>query len=690
MANNFLLELGTEEIPAGPLAGAIEALGPSMTRALSTHRLSYQGDLKVVGTPRRLTVFVGDLVDSQPDLAERVVGPPARVAFDSSGAPTKAAEGFARKNGVMISSLRRESIEGRSGEYVVCSRTEEGRQTEELLGEIVTSVVTTLAWPKSMRWGDGRHFAFVRPIQWLVCLFGENIIDLTLAGVKSSDRSRGHRFLHPDPFVVSADFDNYSQALKERFVIVDPAARRQLITCELRRLEREANAVVRQDDELVAEVANLLEYPVGIVGNFDPNYLEVPAPIIVSAMRGHQRYFAMEDSEGNLSNQFATIAGTVTRDKQVVARGNERVLAARLADAKFFFDEDQKTSLDDFGVRLNGVVFHKKLGTVGAKVNRIANLASRFAAHLNIDEALAKRAALLCKADLVSKAVYEFPDLQGVMGRHYAIAAGEHPDVAIAIEEHYLPRGANDELPKTDLGALVGLADRIDTVVGGFAVGLAPSGSADQFGLRRAGLGILHILLSRGWDLSLSHLIDAAATELEGMTEIPDSLRQEISEFFRVRLLGLLADHPRDCVEAALAAGYTVVPDAKARAQAVANLRTRADFEPLATAFKRVANILKGTSSASEPLVERFVSDDERLLWTTFSDIRGRISEHLSDGDYESALVVLAELKAPVDRFFTNVLVNVDDLEIRDNRLALLSSINATFTRIADFRQLAV
>ena len=690
MANNFLLEIGTEEIPAGPLTSAIESLGPSMDRALSAHRLSYQGEIKVVGTPRRLTVFVGNLIDSQPDLRERVVGPPARVAFDHSGAPTKAAQGFARKNGVELSSLRRESIEGRDGDYVVCTRAEAGRPTEELLGEIVTTVVTTMAWPKSMRWGDGRHFAFVRPIQWLVCLFGEKVIDLTLAGVNSSDRSRGHRFLHPDPFVVSADFDSYSQALKERFVVVDPATRRQLITTELCRLERESNAVVRQDDELVAEVANLLEYPVGIIGNFDPHYLEVPAPIIVSAMRGHQRYFAMEDSKGNLTNKFATIAGTVTRDKQVVARGNERVLAARLADAKFFFDEDRKTSLDDFGERLHGVVFHKKLSTVGAKVNRIANLAGRFAAHLNIDEALAKRATQLCKADLVSKVVYEFPDLQGVMGRHYAIAAGEPEAVAVAIEEHYLPRGAGDTLPETDLGALVGIVDRIDTVVGGFAVGLAPSGSADQFGLRRAGLGLLDILLDRGWNLSLSNLIDSAATELEGVAEVSQPLRQEILEFFRTRLLGLLDDYPRDCVEAALAAGYTVVPDAKARAQAVAKLRTRADFEPLASAFKRVANILKGTSSASEPLVERFVSDDERLLWTAFSDIRGRISEHLSDGDYENALVVLAELKAPVDRFFTNVLVNVEDLDIRDNRLALLSSINATFTRIADFRQLAV
>ena len=694
MPLNFILEIGTEEIPAAPLTGALGDLSSGLHAMLEKSRLGFEGAAKdrpqTVGTPRRITVFVEQLAENQADLSELMVGPPARVAFDESGSPTKAAEGFARKNGVELSELRREEVEGRKGEYVVCTRAEAGRSTIEILAEMIPQLITNLPWPKSMRWGDGGGIAFVRPIQWIACVFGDKVVPFEIAGIKSGDKSRGHRFLHPESFTVSSELGKYTQLLKDRLVIVDPATRAEMINSELRRLERESGAWVKPDPELVTEVANLIEYPVGIVGTFDESFLNVPSEIIISAMRGHQRYFAMEDADGKLVNKFATIAGTITRDKAIVARGNERVLAARLSDAKFFFDEDQKTSLDELAKQLDGVVFQKKLGTVGDKVGRIAGLSKTFAAALGVDEAAAERAARICKADLVSKVVYEFPDLQGTMGRAYATAAGEPAEVAAAIEEHYLPRGAGDSLPTTVAGAVVGLADRIDTIVGGFAAGLAPTGSADQFGLRRAAIGVLHVLLDRQWSLPLPTLVSEAAAQLEGTVAVDDKLRADVEEFFRARLLRLLGELPRDCVEAALAAGFSNVPDAQARAQAVAQLRTRDDFEPLATAFKRVANILKGESSDGEPNPDRFITDDERLLWTTFSEIRTRTQAHLDGGDYSSALGVLAELKAPVDRFFDNVMVIDKDPDIRKNRLALLSSINATFTRIADFRQLAV
>ncbi len=689
MPRDLLLEVGTEEIPAAPLDGALAWFRAQIATVLDDQRIGH-GAVSVLGTPRRMAILVADVQDCQRDLSEVVAGPPARIAFDDSGAPTKAAQGFARKNGVELAALRRGEVEGKKGEYVLCTREQSGQPTIEILPAMFSQLLAALPWPKSMRWSDGQGVAFVRPVQWIAALLGDEIVEFEFAGERSAAMSRGHRFLSPDPFRVGSSREAYTSALRERQVIVCPEARRTMIEAELRRLEREHGATVRSDERLVAEVANLVEYPVGLVGNFDASFLEVPEAVIVSAMRGHQRYFAMEHDDGVLANKFAAIAGTITRDREVVSRGNERVLAARLADAKFFFDEDRKSSLDELAKRLEQVVFQKKLGSIGAKVERVASLASSLATELGENAEHAERAARLAKADLVSHVVGEFPDLQGTMGRVYATYAGEPAEVAVAIEEHYLPRGAGDSLPKTATGALVGIADRVDTVVGCFAAGLAPTGSADPYGLRRAALGILTILLDRNWSISIVSLIELAARGLGGAIEVTETVEKDVAEFFRVRFKGLLSELPTDCVEAALAAGYANVPDARARATAVAKLRGRTDFEPLAVAFKRVANILKGAASPSEPDEASFVEDDERALWSSFSDIRSRAESHLEGGDYNSALTILAELKAPVDKFFDAVLVMDENTDVRNNRLALLGQINATFTRIADFRQLAV
>lgn len=692
MPADLLFELGLEEVPAGFLAQGLIDLERLATAALAEDRLGFDR-VRVVGTPRRLVLHVSQVADRQQDLSERLVGPPAKAAWDQAGNLTKAGQGFARKNGVDESALERAEVEGRKGEYLVCTREIAGQPATAVLVPLLERLCQAIPWPKSMRWAH-REESFVRPVHWLVALLGEEVLPVSFIGMKAGRVSRGHRFLAPAPLEVTSRLDAYVSTLREAFVVVEPETRQETIRAELARIERETGATVRPDDALVAEVANLVEYPVAVCGSFDEVYLEVPAEVIVSAMRAHQRYFAMNTTGGELANRFITIAGTVTRDVAVVRAGNERVLAARLADAQFFFREDAKASLEGWAARLADVVFQAKLGSIAAKAQRIGEIARHLAMATGTDAAHTARAAALCKADLVSHMVGEFPELQGIMGMHYARGGGEPEQVATAIAEHYLPRGAGDALPTSDVGAVVGLADRIDTVVGCFAVGLIPSGSADPYGLRRAALAIISILRDRDWPVRLDQLIDWAAVALaeRGKVILEAERRRAVLDFFRTRLRGVLVDTglPADCVDAALTAGFEDVPDVIARAGAVAELRKRPDFEPLATAFKRVANILKGAGAGADPDPGRFAEDAERALWAAFTDVRNRVDARLGEADYGQSLQILAELKEPVDRFFDAVLVMDENEGVRANRLALLGSINATFTRIADFRQLTV
>jgi glycyl-tRNA synthetase beta chain len=687
----LLIEVGTEEIPAGFLTRALVELESAVPAALAAARLTH-GAVHVVGTPRRIGIAVADLAGRQPDVSERVVGPPVQAAFDKAGAPTRAALGFAEKNRVDVASLERSEVAGKKGQYVVCTRSEPGRAAIEVLPSLVTGLLGGISWPKVMRWGTGEH-SFVRPVHWLVVLYGGEVVPVEFVGVRSGRATRGHRFLAPGSIDLDGSRAGYVSALRAAHVIVEPERRRTMITAELARIEKETGARVRPDPALLDEVTFLVEYPVAVCGEFDRAFLEVPEAVIVSAMRAHQRYFAMEDAGGRLANRFTTIAGTVVKDPAVVRAGNERVLAARLADAQFFFREDQKHSPDQLARRLDGVVFQKKLGTLAAKVERVVALARAIAAELGVEATPVARAAALCKFDLTTAMVGEFPDLQGVMGRRYAELAGEDPRVSAAIAEHYLPRGAKDDTPGSDVGSVVGLADRLDTLLRCFDVGLAPTGSADPYGLRRAALGVLRILIARDWRASLTALLSLAGQPGGGLGAAADATRAQVLDFLRARLRGHLVDVEdlaADCVDAALAAGFDDVPDARARAAALSRLRARADFEPLAAAFKRVANILKGEVVSGQPDPSVFVEEDERVLWSSFREIQGRVDGRLGDRDYAGALSVLAELKAPVDRFFDKVLVMDKDERVRANRLALLGRINATFTRIADFRQLSV
>lgn len=689
-AADLLFEIGTEEIPAGYLARALVELKTLAEQRFKAARLE-TGEIVTLGTPRRIALAVRRLADRQADVSEVVTGPPAKAAFDAEGKPTKAALGFAQKNNVPVEALRVVEIAGK-GAYVAATREEKGGETRTLLPRILGELVRAIPWKKSMRWGSLDE-AFVRPVHWIVALYGGELVPVELLGAASGRESRGHRFLAPGAIALDGTLDDYRAKLRQAFVVVDPIARRTMIEAELARVQGEVGARVRPDPELVEEVANLVEYPLAVCGTFDERFLEVPPEVIVSAMRAHQRYFAMATADGKLANRFVTIAGTVTRDPASVQRGNERVLAARLSDAQFFFREDRHVPLEEMQKKLAGVVFQAQLGTIGEKVERLKR---HHAVHkmAGVDHESFDRAASLAKADLVSKMVGEFPDLQGAMGRHYARLAGVPQEVADAILEHYLPRSAQDALPQGALGAALGVADRLDTIVGCFAAGLAPTGSADAFGLRRAALAVLNIVASRGWPTPLGKLVDGAAQELSGRIQWTPALRTQVLEFFKTRLRGLLVEQRKlapDCVDAALGAGFEDVPDAIARAAAVAHLRDRPDFEPLGVAFKRVANILKGEAVRdAQPDGGLFAHASETALWTVFGAVRGRVEALLAAADYDAALRDLATLKPAVDKFFDDVLVMDKDPKIKANRLALLGAINATFTRIADFRQLAV
>ena len=686
MPADLLFELGCEEIPAKMLARALAELPAMVEAKLAAARVAHKG-VRALGTPRRLAVIVKALDERQPDLHEEVVGPPVSVAFAPDGTLTKAGQGFAAKNGVAPESLGKKEVPGKKGQYVVAERHVVGTETRALLPDLLREVIVAIPWPKQMRWGWSET-AFVRPVQWLVALFGGEVVPFSWAGQTAGRKSRGHRFLSPGALEL-ASADGYVEGLRAAHVVVDPNTRRELIEAELRRLEKETGCKVRDDHTLLDEVQHLGEYPVGISGEFNASYLEVPEDIIVTAMRTHLRYFAMERG-GKLANRFATVMATIVRDPKLVQKGNERVLAARLADAKFFFAEDQKHTFEQWNERLDGVVFQAKLGdkakTIGDKVRRIEQIVAALGG-----SETAKLGARLCKADLASTAVGEFPELQGVMGRHYAQLAGKGDAVAKVIEQHWWPKGQGAALPETDEAALVAIADKIDTIVGCFAVGLEPTGSADPFGLRRAAIGIWQILLDRGWHDIGHRAFQAAAAALAQQGVKTDAI-PGIEDFFKARLRGIFLDQgmPPQDVDAALAKSWSDPIDARARALACAKISKDAR-----EVFKRVANILddargKKLAIGEAPDPSVFVAKVEHDLHAAASTARSREAAARKAHDYAAVFESLEQLRPTISAFFDKggVMVMDPDAKLRDNRLALLSWFITPYADIADFRKL--
>lgn len=693
MPADLLFEIGCEEIPAKMLTRALVELPAQIEAKLAAARLGHAG-VRVLGTPRRIALIVSQLAERQPDLRDEVVGPPVSAAFAPDGTLTKAGQGFAAKNGVDAAAIAKKEVAGKKGLYAVATREVAGQDTRALLPALLVELATGIAWPKSMRWGWGET-AFVRPVQWLVALLGAEVIPVQWAGHTAGRHSRGHRFLANHAVEISSAVA-YEAALHAAHVIVDPDARKQTVTDELARLAQRDGLRVRPDDALVAEVIHLGEWPVGVSGAFDPKSLEVPEEMIVTAMRNHQRYFAMETSDGRLAPRFATVMATIVRDPAVVARGNETVLASRLADARFFFAQDSAShSFDAWNTKLDAVVFQAKLGdgakTIGDKVRRLVELVT----HLT-PSAVAIRAARLCKADLASHAVGEFPELQGTMGRHYARVFGEPAAVGDAIEQHWWPKGQGAALPASEDAAYVGVADRVDTLVGCFATGLVPSGNADPLGLRRSALGVLQIFL-RYEQLfpSLKLVLDAAENVYAGTpVKLSPDARQQLFDFIRQRLRGFLIDEEgldATVVEVALGAGFDNPHDARRRANALSVLP--ADTKAV---FKRIGNILdeataKGFGTQAAPDEGKLVAAVEKQLHAAHRASAARIDNLIAGEQYADAFGVLAEIGPQLAAFFDKggVMVMDPDASLRENRLALLRAIYAPFAKIGDFRKLS-
>jgi glycyl-tRNA synthetase beta chain len=685
LGKEFLLEIGTEEIPSRFIDPALEKMKELFSALLASGRIASRGELKAFGTPRRLILYAPDLDERQADSSREVTGPPKKVAFDADGRPTKAAIVFAGKNNVPVSALTVKATD--KGEYVAVRLDETGIATADWLRQALAGFILSIPFPKSMRWMD-KDIRFARPIHWVLSLWGGAVVPFELNGIKSGNLSRGHRFMSPGAFLVR-DFKSFTQQAEPNFIVIDPEARKQRIDKQTRELAQSVNGGVLEDAGLVEETANLVEYPVAVLGSFNKEYLRVPKEVLITAMREHQRYFSVVDANNKLLPFFITISNTRAEDMEIVRAGNERVLAARLSDAAYFYDHDVRQPLAGRVEGLKKVTYQEKLGTIYDKTRRVMELAGYLAVLFGADKKTCERAAELCKADLLSGVVGEFPKLQGVMGRHYAIASGEDPKVADAILEHYLPRFAGDKLPGSLEGVCVGIADRLDTITGCFSAGLIPSGSEDPYALRRQSVAILAMLLERGLRLPLRELI-AASCKGYGL-ENSESVSAQALDFLRQRLSGVLAAEGvrSDVVDAALSVGFDDPLIGREKVKALDALRSSEDYQPLVTALKRAGNILpKGfTGVVNEGLLAQ---EAEKALYAAFARIRGRVEEKIAQLDFSGALADIASLRKEVDAFFDTVMVMDKDPAVKANRLALLSGVTGLFSRIADFSRLVL
>lgn len=685
-AKELFLEIGTEEIPAGFIPRAMAEMEAMITRELTAARLGF-GEVRTVATPRRLALVVRDMPAMQPDAEVTATGPSKKAAFDAEGKPTKAAEGFARGQGVDVSALK--IVETEKGEYLAVTKLETGRPTHELLAEILPTLVANIPFKKSMRWGN-QDVRFARPIHWIVALFDGVVVPFTFGSIESGSISRGHRFMANTSFPVR-DFNHYLEECERHFVIVDPERRKETIRRETHRVAKASGGHLLPDEELLEQVTYLVEYPSAVLGTFSKDFLVVPKEVLITSMRSHQRYFSIVDESGRLMPCFITINNTLSEDPTVVIKGNERVLRARLSDARFFFDEDQKVSLEQRVEMLKKVVYQQKLGTSFEKMERFKALAEGLADRLNpAVKAWAGRVAWLCKADLVSGMVVEFPEVQGIMGREYALLEGVEPEIANAIAEHYQPVQAGGELPASDTGAFVSIADKLDTICGCFGVGLIPTGAADPYALRRATIGIISIILDKGYRLSLPDLIGTSLELLAAkLTRPKEQVQADVLEFFRGRFVNLLGnDYPGDVVDAAVSAGFNDLVDVAARIKALAEFKSHPDFEPLTVAFKRVGNIIKGGTELPVDAA-LFQDPSESALYDAFRQVKDAVDAKVAEGAWLDSLTCIAALRGAVDGFFENVMVMAEDQQVRNNRLALLTAIARMFGRIADFSRIA-
>jgi len=686
MASEFLLEIGTEEIPARFIPPVLEEMAATFKRLLEQERLAV-GEVLTWGTPRRLALLARDLASAQAEVGTEEIGPPKAVAFDAAGKPTPAALGFAKKQGVAVSDLI--EVDTPRGVYLAVSKRTAGRPAAERLKEVLPGFILGLSFPKSMRWGS-LNLTFARPIHWILARLGGEVVPFPLGDVQSGGVTYGHRFLAPQVLEV-AEAAGYVAALRQAQVIVDPTERRAYLEAELAKAAAQVGGEVVPNPGLVEENTFLVEYPSVVCGNFEDKFLALPDEVLITSMREHQRYFSLRGKDGRLLPHFLAVNNTLARDPDLVRQGHEWVLRARLSDAMFFFHEDAKVPLENRVAALKGVVFHSLLGTSHEKMERFRNLAAFLAGRLAPDLAEpVRRAATLCKADIVTEMVGEFPSLQGVMGAKYALLSGEPPAVATAIFSHYLPRHADDQLPEDLVGALVGLADRLDTICGCFGVGLSPTGTADPYGLRRHALAVIRILRKEELHLDLPEVVMTSLELLKDkISRTPEETALEVLDFFQTRLQHLLLGEgfEHETVAAVLTAGGGDLVEAADKVRALEEVRRSPDFPALAVAFKRVINISRGAEPGEvNPLL--FEYPEENLLYEATGLMEVDVDAALAQRDYPAVCRALAKLKAPVDAFFDRVMVMAEDERLRRNRLALLERISRTFLTMADFSRI--
>lgn len=690
---DFLFELGLEEIPAGYIAAAIKKLSDHFANQLKDAKLAYK-EMIQYSTPRRFAIKIIGLQTEQNDEIIERIGPAKMAAYDTEGNLSKAALGFLRGAGAEAEDLFIK--ETPKGEKIAVKKEIKGKTAEEILQQIIIDVIPKINFPKSMRWGSG-ILAFARPIRWLLVLFGDDVLSVEFNGLKAGQISYGNRFQKLNNPVEITSIDNYESCLKSVFVIPNRAVRKQMIEDQLKRVFVRSKNEIVPDLGLLEIVTDLVEYPTAVIADFNEKYLKLPQKVIISTLSQHQKYFAVKDKKGKITNQFVFISNGDANYSDLIKLGNEKVITARLEDADFFYKEDTSISLENFVDKLDEVTFQEQLGSLKDKTNRIVKSVEYITKILESSREItadAKRGALLCKADLVTLMLgeKEFTKLQGYMGMEYARKSGENETVARTIYEHYLPRGERDGLPSSEAGAIVAIADKLDTVCGIIGVDMIPTGSKDPFALRRAANGIVQIIDSFSFEFDLFKLIDSVFENLRSKLSKPDNNKDVVYDFFRQRANWLLKQKEieYDVIDSVTHIDPTNIPDIIHRAKALQNFKKQEDFIKLVLGFKRVSNIIAEVKETSPVKMDLLQEEMEQILYANYLKLKINIEKLLPEKNYQEILSLLVEFGSTIDKFFDDVLVNVDELQIKQNRYNILANIRKLFLQVADLSKLVV
>lgn len=689
MSKRYLLEIGTEEIPARLVADALEQLKNNSIKILNDNKMIYE-KVEVYSTPRRLTLIIEGLNNNTEDLVETVKGPSKKISFDESGEPTRALLGFMKGQGVQLSDVSIQDFNGE--EYVYAKVVKKEKPIEEVLSVEMINLIKSINFPKSMRWG-GKNLKFARPIRWILSILDNEVVGFNLEGIESSNITKGHRFLGSQHIVVDS-VDNYKSLLKDNFVILDQKERKEIIKYGSEKLVKEKGGNLYIDNNLLDEVTNILEYPTPMIGRIKDEYLKLPEDVVITPMKEHLRFFPVFDDKNRLLPYFISIRNGNDEHTDIVVKGNEKVLGARLEDAKFFYEDDIKNPLEFYVDKLKNITFQERLGSIYDKTNRIVKLSDKIGDYLEVGEETNKnisRAGFLSKADLVTKIVSEFTELQGKMGKEYAHISGENEIVSLAIFEQYLPRFSGDKLPTTTAGAILSITDKLDSIAGLFAIGIQPTGSQDPFALRRAALGIINIILDKKLNLSLKELIDFALyiyVEENSLAFDYDKVRNEIMDFFIGRIRNMFSDLKirYDIIEAVISTQSDDIYDMKIRANKLNQWLNQEDIHGILETFNRVSTLAKDHNSTE---VKRdLLSEDEIGLYDSYNNIESKVLTLIEKKEYDKALDLLSTLNNPISEYFEKVMVMVEDENLKNNRLALLRKIYNTMMMVGDLSKI--